>query len=34
LRGFYLEEAASYHLLFKTGDLKTIVCNHNEDDEN
>lgn len=34
LRGFYLDEVPSYHLLFKTGDLKIIVSSHDEDDEN
>lgn len=32
LRGFYLEEVPWYHLLFKTGDLKTIgASTHDED---
>lgn len=34
LRGFYLQEVPSYHLLFKTGDLKVITSIHDEDDEN
>lgn len=34
LRGFYLEEVPSYHLLFKAGDLKIIASSHDEDDEN
>lgn len=32
LRGFYLEGVPSYHLLFKTGDLKTIALDHDEKD--